>query len=239
MHLVIDIGNTRIKAAVFKGDSLSELFVAEKSGPDEFLKKIFDQYPEIGSMTVASVANLELVPPKKDVQIHTVDRKTKFPYRNLYDTPDTLGVDRMVLAAGAVLKFPGKNRLIIDAGTCITYDFVDDKDEYLGGAIAPGIAMRYKALNHYTDKLPLLTPSAPDGFIGKSTAGSIHSGIINGVVSEILGFIAECEKHSDNFIIILTGGDTEILAAQLKNTIFASPNFLLESLNALYQYNHE
>ena len=171
------------------------------------------------------------------VEIHFITHESKFPFTNLYSTPKTLGIDRMVLAAGAVLQFPNQNRLIIDAGTCITYDFINSNDNYLGGAISPGLRLRYEALHQQTAKLPLLTNSYPENFIGNSTKESIHSGVINGVVLEIDGFIELYKTQYPKFIIILTGGDTEFLAMRLKNTIFANSNFLLESLNQTFQFN--
>jgi type III pantothenate kinase len=127
---------------------------------------------------------------------------------------------------------------VIDAGTCITYDFIDANNNYLGGAISPGIRLRYESLHNYTAKLPLLTRENPENLIGDSTHQSIHSGVINGVTMEIDGFINSNLDENDNFIIILTGGDSDFLAKRLKNTIFANPNFLLESLNQTFQYNH-
>ena len=159
-----------------------------------------------------------------------------FPFENLYKTPNTVGIDRLVLASGAVLMFPNQNRLVIDAGTCITYDFINEKNQYLGGAISPGIRLRYESLHNYTAKLPLLDMKLPDELIGKSTNDSIHSGVINGVINEIDGFIDQYREQYSKFIIILTGGDTDFLAKRLKNTIFANPNFLLESLNQTFQY---
>jgi type III pantothenate kinase len=143
----------------------------------------------------------------------------------------------MVLATGAVLMFPNKNRLVIDAGTCITYDFIDANDVYHGGAISPGIKLRYESLHNYTSNLPLLTSEDPEAIIGNSTLQSIHSGVINGITFEIDSFISSILDKNDNFIIILTGGDAEFLAKRLKNTIFANPNFLLESLNQTFQFN--
>jgi type III pantothenate kinase len=148
-------------------------------------------------------------------------------------------MDRMILASGATLQFPNQNRLIIDAGTCITYDFVDDKNNYLGGSISPGIRLRYEALHQFTAKLPLLSKSLPDNLIGNSTSESIHSGVILGTILEIDGFIEEYKSQYAKFIIILTGGDAEFLAKRLKNTIFAHSNFLLESLNQTFQYNQK
>jgi type III pantothenate kinase len=142
----------------------------------------------------------------------------------------------MILAAGAVLQFPGQNRLVIDAGTCITYEYISADDVYLGGAISPGIEMRYKALNNYTAKLPLLEKKFPELPIGNSTAESMHVGVVQGVLHEIEGTLAVLEAQAEKFIIILTGGDAEFLAKRVKNTIFANSNFLLEALNKLYQY---
>jgi type III pantothenate kinase len=151
----------------------------------------------------------------------------------------------MVLASGAVLKYPNQNRLVIDAGTCITYDFIDDNDNYLGGAISPGIRLRFESLHNYTAKLPLLSLESINDkdsefeetpFIGNSTFEAINSGVINGVINEIEGFISQYEAVYPKFIIILTGGDAEFLAKRLKNTIFANSNFLLESLNQTFQH---
>ena len=138
----------------------------------------------------------------------------------------------MVLSAGAVLQFPNKNRIIIDAGTCVTYDFVDENNIYYGGAISPGIRLRYEAMHNYTAKLPLLNKEEPENIIGSSTEQSMHSGVINGLAFEIDGYISTLTFQKENFIIILTGGDAIFLAKRLKNTIFANSNFLLESLNS-------
>ncbi len=242
MLLAIDIGNTRIKAAVFEANTLLELFVFSN---EELLQKstcILQQYPNITSIVVASVGKTEkndLKSLENKAQIHFITHESKFPFQNLYTTPATLGIDRMVLATGATLQFPNQNRLIIDIGTCITYDFVNESNQYLGGAITPGIRLRYEALNHFTEKLPLLSKSIPDNFIGNSTSQSIHSGVINGTLYEIEGFIKEYKTQYAKFIIILTGGDSDFLAKRLKNTIFAHSNFLLESLNQTFQYNQK
>ena len=242
MLLAIDIGNTRIKAAVIESNTLLEVLHFSK---EEFVSKIhfiLQQNPKIKDLVVASVGNLEkkdFLPFENEVKIHYISHANKFPFQNLYATPDTLGIDRMVLSAGAVLQYPNCNRLVIDAGTCITYDFVDENNHYLGGAISPGIRLRYEALHQQTAKLPLLTKNNPENFIGNSTETAIHSGVINGVVLEIDGFIELYKSQYAKFIIILTGGDTDFLAMRLKNTIFANPNFLLESLNQTFQYNQK
>lgn len=239
MILTIDVGNTRIKGAVFECDILLEQFVFEKNELEKNIVTILGKYKNVSFLVVSSVGNLEkqnFLVFENRVKVHFVTHNDVFPFDNKYETPHTLGIDRMVLAAGAVLKFPRQNRLVIDAGTCVTFDYIDDQDNYLGGAITPGLNLRYKVLNDYTSKLPLLALGSPKGVIGGSTAESIHSGVVNGLVYEIDGFIEKYKQLSLNFIIILTGGDTDFLAKRLKNTIFANSNFLLESLNQTFQY---
>jgi type III pantothenate kinase len=239
MILTIDVGNTRIKGAVFEGDTLLELFFFKKNELQKKIENILNKHENCTFLVVASVGDVEkqaFMAFEKDVNVHFVSHYDIFPFVNKYETPKTLGIDRMVLAAGAVLKYPNQNRLVIDAGTCVTYDFIDEQDNYLGGAISPGIQLRYKALHDYTSKLPLLDAYCPQSFIGGSTKDSIHSGVVNGLVYEINGFVEEYQALNPNFIIILTGGDTDFLALRLKNTIFANSNFLLESLNQTFQY---
>ena len=239
MILAVDVGNTRIKAAVFQGTALFESFVFLKITLQKSIQNILEKYQNTTHLVVASVSDVErqaFFGFEKVVNIHFVSHKDAFPFINCYETPLTLGIDRMVLASGATLQYPNQNRLVIDAGTCVTYDFIDENDNYLGGAISPGLQLRYESLHHFTAKLPLLTLENPKRFIGKSTAESIHSGVVNGLVFEIDGYIEEIKGQYSKFIIILTGGDAVFLAKRLKNTIFANSNFLLESLNQTFQY---
>ncbi|MCW2118668.1 type III pantothenate kinase [Flavobacterium sp. 7A] len=239
MILTIDVGNTRIKAAVFEVDTILEVFVFDKKELKKKITFILKKYEKCDYLVVSSVTEIEkqsFLIFENEIKVHFVSHNDQFPFINSYETPKTLGIDRMVLASGAVLKYPKQNRLIIDAGTCITYDYINDQDHYLGGAISPGIQLRYKALHEYTSKLPSLELSEPNSYIGSSTTSSIHSGVVNGLVYEIKGFIEEYSQNNLNFIIILTGGDTVFLAKRLKNTIFANSNFLLESLNQTFQY---
>lgn len=240
MLLAIDVGNTRIKAAVFKHNTILERFVLDYADFKDGMAKILESHPALTDIVVASVGKLASVDFDSfhnRVKIHFVTHSWSFPFANAYSTPATLGIDRLVLSSGAAISYPGQNRLVIDAGTCVTYDFVDASNTYLGGAISPGIRLRYEALHNYTANLPLLTKAMPSGLIGDSTTEAIHSGVVNGLLLEIDGFINAYADGGENFIIILTGGDAEFLAKQLKNTIFANQNFLLESLNQLFQYN--
>jgi type III pantothenate kinase len=240
MLLTVDAGNTQIKAAVFERDIIIHNEIIPYELWENKIKNILKNFSQIQNIAVISVGKLQnedFSSLQSEVKITFINQNTKVPFINCYSTPHTLGVDRMVLASGAVLSFPSTNRLVIDMGTCITYDFINDKNEYLGGAIAPGIRLRYEALHNYTAKLPLLSKSIPLSTVGNSTEQSIHSGVINGVCYEIDGFIEAYSLEYKNFIIILTGGDADFLAKRLKNTIFANPNFLLESLYKTFQYN--
>ncbi|MQP24542.1 type III pantothenate kinase [Flavobacterium sp. LMO8] len=242
MILTIDIGNSRIKVAVFEHNKQLDFFIFETNEALKNFENIFQKYPNLQKIILSSVGKLdeeviEFIQNRFPTEI--IDHKSKFPFTNLYATPETLGIDRMVLAAGATLMYPNQNRLIIDAGTCITYDFVNTKNQYLGGAISPGIKIRYKSLNNYTLKLPLLSISEDFNLVGNSTKNAIHSGIINGVIFEIEGFISQYSLKNQDLTIILTGGDADFLAKRLKSTIFANSNFLLESLNLLSLYIHQ
>lgn len=242
MLLTIDVGNTRIKAAVFEQNKMVEIIIFTQKELIFQVENILNRFDKIQHVAISSVGTISeeaFLTLKHRVEIHFMTHQTKFPFNNLYATPTTLGIDRMVLATGATLQFPNQNRLIIDLGTCITYDFIDENDNYHGGAISPGIRLRYESLHHQTEKLPLLNKKYPDNFIGNSTQESIHSGVINGVAFEIDGFIELYATQYAKFIIILTGGDSDFLAKRLKNTIFANSNFLLESLNQTFQYNQK
>lgn len=239
MLLAIDVGNTRIKSAVFENDIILNQAVFLKEELEKKIKKILENFPKVTHLVVASVGNLDkdaFLKIDERLKIDFISHENRFPFENLYATPKTLGIDRLVLSSGAVLQFKNQNRLVIDAGTCITYDFINEHNQYLGGAISPGLRLRYEALHNFTAKLPLLTIGNPENFIGNSTAQSIHSGVVNGMVNEIDGFIADYKQVYTKFTIILTGGDADFLAKRLKNTIFANSNFLLESLNHLFQY---
>ena len=242
MILTIDVGNTRIKSAVFEQNTIIEKFVFLKNHFLFEIQKILKKHQNIDNLIISSVGNIEesdFFELKKFVNVIFITNKFKFPFQNFYKTPKTLGIDRMVLATGAVLNYPNTNRLIIDAGTCVTYDYINDKNQYLGGAISPGLRLRYESLHNYTTKLPLLKLENPDNLVGNSTSQSIHSGVVNGLLNEINGFKNQFEDQNSNFIIILTGGDADFLAKRLKNTIFANSNFLLESLNLIYQYTNQ
>ena len=240
MNLIIDVGNSLVKLAVFQEEAL--LF-KKAVGLDVLVKHIDilrKEHIGINNAIMASVGKLkekDIHYIKKHFNTLVLDATTPLPFNNLYKTPHTLGVDRMALVSASVKQFPNKNVLIIDAGTCVTYDFIDAENNYLGGAISPGIDMRYKALHNLTANLPLLEKEVPEGLIGATTKASMHSGIVNGVLKEIDGIIGDYKQEYSFLTVILTGGDANFLSKQLKNTIFANSNFLLEGLNYILQFN--
>jgi len=239
MNLIIDIGNTNVKAAVFEKDTILDVVVFEKGKILSEIKKILKKHPISKAVmsNVALISDLKLKKIQAFVEIIFISSSTTGPFINLYKTPKTLGVDRIALVAAAVSQFPHKNVLVVDAGSCITFDFVTAKKEYLGGAISPGIQMRFRTLNHFTANLPLLVKEEVTSFIGFSTKESINSGIVNGVIQEIEGVISQYKNKYLDLTVVLTGGDTNFLSKQLKSSIFANQNFLLQGLNYLLKFN--
>ena len=240
MNLIVDVGNTLVKFAVFKENHLLFKDSVELSEFENAYKHIKKKFTALSSSIISSVGKLDNTSVqllKKRLDVVELDYSTKLPFENAYKTPKTLGVDRIALVSASVLKFPNVNALVIDAGTCITYDFITHDNIYLGGAISPGIRLRYKSLNNLTANLPLLDTKAPKNITGNSTSSSIHSGVVNGVVKEIDGIIDEYRQKYSDLTVILTGGDANFLSNQLKNSIFANSNFLLEGLNFILEFN--
>jgi type III pantothenate kinase len=162
---------------------------------------------------------------------------TPLPVKNHYQTPKSLGKDRIAAVTGAWSMFPGRNILVIDAGTCITYDFINQQGEYPGGGISPGIRMRFKAMHTFTGKLPLIEPEDFDDLIGKSTTESLLSGVYNGVTGEIREIVRLYREKYGDVMVLITGGDHELLNNKLKISIFAVPDLVLLGLNEIFDYN--
>jgi len=240
MNLVVDDGNTLVKTAVFQNNTLFEKQIFQKEDFLKKFKKLQKKHPKIQKAIVSSVSSLdnELVNQlQKSYSLLQLDNQVKLPFLNKYATPDTLGKDRIALVAAAVNTYPRKNVLIIDAGTCITYDFKTENEVYLGGAISPGLEMRFKSLYKFTANLPLVRPKPEAKLIGDSTESSILSGIINGIELELKGAIESYDSKFEDLTVIFTGGDSQILSIPLKNSIFANSNFLLEGLNFILEFN--
>ena len=240
MNLVIDIGNSLTKYAVFENRKLLHL---ETSVSNLFLsqvKDIFEKFPKVEHAIISSVGKLEN--KEKEVlalfcRVHVLSHDSKMPFKNSYATPLTLGMDRIALATAAFYQYPRSNVLVIDMGTCITYDMINDAGEYIGGSISPGIHMRYKAMHFQTQKLPLLVPEDILDFVGNSTESCMHSGVLYGTAHEIDGVINQYHARFQDLTVILTGGDSQFFVKRLKNSIFANSKFLVEGLNCLLEYN--
>ena len=240
MNLIIDVGNTFVKFAVFKEN---DIVFRLKCNIENFENKYGDvvsEFPKIKEVIISSVGFLDaqhIRRVKNDFEPLLLNSDTNLPFKNMYKTPKTLGVDRLALVSASVKYFAKKNVLIIDAGTCITYDLITNKNNYLGGAISPGIRLRYQSLHNLTANLPLLETKLSKSITGDSTETSIHSGVVIGVVKEIDGVIDEYQEKHQDLTVILTGGDAKFLSNQLKNSIFAHSDFLLEGLNYILEFN--
>lgn len=238
MNLIIDIGNTRTKAALFKDGKILEVRFY-----DHFLDMINDdtlihlsKQAIIGSV-VQGAEELQSV-LNNTVPTLLFSASTPTPLHNKYQSSATLGSDRLSASVGAYELYPNQNVLVIDCGTCIKYNFTNSKNNYLGGGISPGIQMRFKALEHFTSKLPLIEPDfSYNELIGNTTQNSILSGVLNGSANEVDGFINQYKEQFSDLICVLTGGDAEHLAKRLKNSIFVHQNLVLKGLNHILNYN--
>ena len=239
MKIIIDIGNTNVKTAIFEGNEILEIKTSEDiSIKDiEFLHK---KYPEITTVIASSVRQMpQLISEflKNNFAFIEFNENTPIPIKNSYKTPKTLGKDRLAGIIGAHYLFPGRNILVIDAGTCLTNDFLNSDGEYKGGSISPGINMRFKALHTFTGKLPLIALENYKELAGVDTKTSILAGVINGIVAETDWFIDSYKINYPNFSTIICGGDGKFLADRLKNATFAVPELVLIGLNEISKYN--
>ena len=239
-HLVIDIGNTRSKAVLFdRGTVVRSTVLRDLSAAAvlDLLDGIRPTAVVIGSVAqdVTELANElnELAP------VLVVTGSTPLPIRNAYGTPLTLGVDRSANAAAAVRRFPGRNVLVIDAGSCITYDLIDASGTFRGGAISPGLRMRVKAMNEYSARLPVVELAASPPLLGGTTEEALQAGVHHGAMAEMSGFIRQYADQFPQLVVILTGGDGLRAARALKNGIFAVPFLTLEGLHAILDHHLE
>ncbi len=242
MNLVIDIGNSLTKVCVFDAmeivqiDSMEQLSLAR-------LYEIKHVYPHLNKAILSSVADVdpELLKELKNEFSFFIEfnHKTSVPLNNLYESKETLGLDRLAAAVGAVTLFPGKDLLIIDAGTAVTFDLVDKRSCFLGGNISLGLKTRFRALNEFTKKLPAIESSDQWPEIGKTTEEAIRAGVQNGMIFEIDGMIDHVKKTWPSCQVILTGGDSFFFDKKLKNTIFVKFEITLIGLNRILEYNAE
>lgn len=235
MNLAVDYGNSAAKVAIFDQHELKEKHAFTR--PDD-LKNFLSTSPAENFIISSVMAEAEAVlqwskAKNKFILSHTLP----LPVKILYATPQTLGVDRIAGSCGALQLFPGKNTLVIDAGTCITYDFTDSSRQYYGGSISPGLKMRFQAVHTFTARLPLVNPAENPELIGNSTETSIQSGIVNGTLAEIDGITDRYRQKYPDLQVILCGGDGSFFENKLKASIFASPDLVLIGLNSVLIHN--
>ncbi|MGB3590502.1 MAG: type III pantothenate kinase [Nonlabens sp.] len=239
MVLVLDIGNTRVKYALAIDGKVKQPQITSIDVLIELVTETVAVNPLISSIALCSVVQLDpiLIESLKNLRsLFIVDLYAQLPFENRY-LGETLGNDRIALVSGSIKNLE-QDTLIIDAGTCITYDFVDHNKAYHGGGISPGLDLRYNALADYTSQLPRLEFVIPDGLTGNTTQTSIHSGVVNGFCHEIDGFINSYKKQYPGLRTLITGGSLPVLIKQLKSRFFAVPNLALEGTFALYEFNN-
>ena len=245
LNLVIDVGNSRTKLAVFDQHQLTSSVAISELTKEEVLEFIKTIPEKVKNVMLSSVGK-EF--PELDSfftgcfdHFLTLSHKLSLPIEMEYETPETLGMDRLSAVVGAKSIFPETDLLVIDTGTCITYDFISASGKYTGGGISPGINMRFQALHNFTGRLPLIDwkNDKEIDLIGSNTQNAMKSGVWNGVLAELDGIIARYECNHPALKVVVTGGDSKIFDFVSKKSIFADPNLVLFGLNKLLRYNIE
>jgi type III pantothenate kinase len=240
MNLTVDIGNTNIKVAEFEDNKIVLTRIYKTFGAGQL--KGLEHYSEIKNIIISSVvSNNKVVRDLRSMKCNVLefDYNTPIPVKNDYKTPESLGNDRLAAVVGAYNIFPGFNVFIIDAGTAITYDILTGDAVYIGGNISPGMGMRFRALNRFTEKLPLMGSGENYSDFGNTTESAIISGVQKGIIYELEGYINEAESKFKNLKVILTGGDAKFFDKILKKRIFVEPNLICIGLNTILEYNVE
>lgn len=241
LNLVIDIGNTTVKVALFDRDGMAETLVESNCSLD-FLKPFCAKY-SVKRGIIATVVDLDETLRAQLASLPFpllwLDNKTPLPVINLYETPETLGYDRIAAVVGANGEYPDNDLLVIDAGTCITYEFIDAQGRYHGGNISPGMQMRFKALHQFTGRLPLVVPEGRKPAMGNDTETAIRAGVLKGMEYEIAGYIAAMKYKYPELLVFLTGGDEFSFDTSVKSIIFADRFLVLKGLNRILNYNND
>ena len=237
--LCFDFGNTRLKAALFENDLLSGEFVLPNDTNETIHEIITRYHPQktILSSVINHNPEIENILAASS-NFHKLAAASKINFTTSVGKPETIGADRLALSAAAVHFYPGKNNLVIGLGSCITYNFINQYHQFLGGAISPGMEMRFKSMHEYTAKLPLAPKDWNFPVIAYDTKTNLQSGVLAGICFEIDGYIDFYASRYGNFNVVLTGGDAGYFARRLKNKIFADLNFLFKGLYALSEVNN-
>lgn len=238
--LCFDFGNTRLKCAIFINKDFAEEIVLHDDSAEEIERVIEKYHPQrtILSSVIDHNPAIEVVLDNKTA-FHKLSYDSKLPITSPVGQPHTIGADRLAMVVAAVDLFPRRHNLVVGLGTCITYNFVNKYHQFIGGSISPGMEMRFKSLQYYTAKLPLVQADWNFPLLGYDTKTNIQSGVIAGMAKEIDGIIDLYKEKFSNFNVHLTGGDIGIFGALLKNEIFADPFLIYKGLYAISEYNHE
>lgn len=237
MNAVVDVGNTFIKVGLFDNDTLVlKRIVKTGSEAGDFIDQHKPRHIIVSSVSIKDEEILKNL-NSADYNVLIFDTHTPIPVKNEYQSPHTLGRDRIAGAVGANFIYPDQNCLILDSGTCIKFDFITSDGSYLGGSISPGINMKFKALSTFTSRLPLIEPEGDAELIGRSTYQSIMSGVLNGTLAEVQGTIDAYSKNFQELKIIICGGDSKFFESRIKGTIFVIPELVLIGLNRILQHN--
>ena len=242
--ICFDFGNTRLKVALFENEQLvEELLLQDDSTTSiEALLATFKPDFSILSSVINHNPAMETVLANA-TQFHKLSHISKVNFTTPVGKPSTIGADRLALAAAAVHFYPNKNNLVIGLGSCITYNFINQYHQFLGGSISPGLQMRFKSMHDFTALLPIVEREGDPNWcnfpvIGYDTKTNLQSGVIEGIYFEIAGYIDFYSNRYGNFNVVLTGGDAGYFARRLKNKIFADKNFLFKGLYAISEVNN-
>jgi pantothenate kinase, type III len=237
VNIVIDQGNSSAKIAIFDKRKLYASYIYKSLRPERLLKLILQYSPSHGIFSSVAEKDPEYLKilHSKITNFIVLEADTPLPIQLRYKTPETLGKDRVAAVVGAHMQRMKNNLLVIDAGTAITYDFIDSSGVYHGGNISPGMTIRFKALHHYTKQLPMLDEKGDLPEIGDSTEAAIRTGVVSGIIKEMDSYITEFKKKYD-VLTFLTGGHSFYFESRLKNAIFADGNLVLKGLNEILNY---
>ena len=237
--LCLDFGNTTLKAAVFFSSRIAEKFQFNEQEAIQVIGTILEKYhPQKAILSSVIKHNQEInALLTSKTKLVVLNAQTKLPFLNAYGSPESLGNDRLALVAALADLYPKQDSLVISIGSCITYNFLAQNNAFRGGAISPGIAMRFKSMHDYTANLPLIEREGHFSILGYDTPTSIRSGVLNGMAAEIDGMIDRYSDQYGKINAVLTGGDAAFFETRLKNKIFADVNFLFKGLYAILQIN--
>ena len=242
MNLAIDIGNTLAKLAIIDGGQVVDFLKTEQIDT-AYIEKLLKANPGIDAAVIVSSRDtdeeLERFLEQRMKRFLRFDQNVPVPIVNRYATPGTLGADRLAAAVGANTIYPNSDILIVDFGTAITVDYVSGDGTYRGGAISPGMGMRFQALHRYTARLPLCRETAEERLYGTTTTSCIEQGVMNGIAFEIEGYIARFRRENADICIIFTGGAAKNFAKRIKNAIFADCELVFLGLNRILEFNAE